>query len=236
MGVDSDPSRSVAQKPRQGRLAHLEPLATQILAIELDEVEGAQQRGMVVVSAAQISKVESPFSSTTMASPSRMQERTLRAAMAPTAAGKRSVKSLPRRLNSLTFPPARTAMMRKPSCLISCTQPGPVGGLSTERGRHGSMKPERGRGRARNNMAADGSALSFSEGALLLALRPLLEDTIALANGQPAAASWHMPRARLLLGQDYCRRTGDGARAAGPSSTALDDLLPKPAKKVRDGI
>ena len=98
------------------------------------------------------------------------------------------------------------------------------------------MKPERGRGRARNNMAADISALSFSKSALLLALRPLLEDTIALANGQPAAASWHMPRARLLLGQDYCRRTGDGARAAGPSSTALDDLLPKPAKKVRDGI
>jgi hypothetical protein len=49
-------------------------------------------------------------------------------------------------------------MMRKPSCLISYTQPAPAGGFSAGRGRHGSMKPARRRVGARNNVAVDNSA------------------------------------------------------------------------------
>jgi hypothetical protein len=36
----------------------------------------------------------------------------------------------------------RRAISRYPSCLISCTQSGPLGGRSAGDGRQGSMKPE----------------------------------------------------------------------------------------------
>jgi hypothetical protein len=73
------------------------------------------------------SNTASPFSSTAIASPSMTKLRALGVAIAATAAGKRVVKSLPRRLKSRTISPALRAMMRKP------TQPGPAGGLSVAR-------------------------------------------------------------------------------------------------------
>ena len=73
------------------------------------------------------SNTASPFSSTAIASPSMTKLRALGGPIAATAAGKRVVKSLPRRLKSRTISPALRAMMRKP------TQPGPAGGLSVAR-------------------------------------------------------------------------------------------------------
>ena len=54
----------------------------------------------------------------------------------------------------LAKPDSRTrrAMIRKPSCLISCTQFGPHGGRSAGEGRQGSMKPD-GTRRVRSSMA-----------------------------------------------------------------------------------
>jgi hypothetical protein len=44
--------------------------------------------------------------------------------------------------------------MRKPSCLISWSQPGPEGGALAGEGRHGSIIPSPGRVRSRNDMGA----------------------------------------------------------------------------------
>src|SRR6516165_1063491 len=64
--------------------------------------------------------------------------------------GKRSVKSFPARVISRTPAASLRARMRKPSCLISCSQPGPEA-LAGE-GKHGSMMPSPGRVRSRNDM------------------------------------------------------------------------------------
>ena len=62
---------------------------------------------------------------------------------------KRPVRSLPGRLYSLTRPLLLRAMMRKPSCLISCSHWLPDGSFEVFVGRHGAMNPA---GKARCNM------------------------------------------------------------------------------------
>ena len=59
--------------------------------------------------------------------------------------GKRWVKSFALRVISRTPAASLRAMMRKPSCLISCSQPEPEGGALAGEGRHGSMMPKPGR-------------------------------------------------------------------------------------------
>src|SRR6266699_1399578 len=90
-----------------------------------------------------------PLSSQATASPSIMQERERRRESASTISGKRWVRSLPGRLYSLTCASVLRAIMRKPSCLISCTHWLPEGSLSVLVGRHGAMNPA---GRVRCNM------------------------------------------------------------------------------------
>ena len=51
------------------------------------------------------------------------------------------MKSAPRRLQTVTRSPCFQARTRKPSCLISCSQPGPAGGRFTSVGSHGRMNP-----------------------------------------------------------------------------------------------
>jgi len=57
-------------------------------------------------------------------------------------------ESLPGRLQSLTRSLFLRAMMRKPSCLISCSHWLPDGSLSGLVGRHGAMNPA---GKVRGN-------------------------------------------------------------------------------------
>jgi hypothetical protein len=101
-----------------------------------------------------------PFWSVTIASPSIRHERADNAATAAAASGKRPAKSYPLRVRSRTPAASRRAMMRKPSCFISCSQSPPIGGRSTGRGRHGSMNPADGRENAapRRRKAASGIA------------------------------------------------------------------------------
>src|SRR5262249_21658713 len=66
-----------------------------------------------------------------------------------TISGKRRGKALPGRPPSFTCAPFLRAMMRKPSCLISCRHWLPDGSLSGFVGREGAMKPV---GRVRCNM------------------------------------------------------------------------------------
>jgi hypothetical protein len=83
------------------------------------------------------------------ASPSIMHVRALSRATASVMRGKRLVRSLPGRLKSLTRLPSLRAMIRKPSCLISCSQPFPSGARLVDVGRQGSINPA-GRERGRN--------------------------------------------------------------------------------------
>src|SRR3974390_1069397 len=117
-----------------------------------------------------------PFSPHATASPSTMQERGRSLASASTISGKRSVRSLPGRLYSLTRVPSLRAITRKPSCLISCSHSSPDGGCEAELGRHGAMKPA---GRARG-------CESMSEGEL--------EDRAESGQRQP-----HLPALSLHL-------------------------------------
>src|SRR5262245_16205909 len=78
------------------------------------------------------SKLDTPLSSQHTASPSRMQERERRRAMASTMRTKREVRSLPGRLYNRKRSPSLRAMTRKPSCLISCSHASPEGGTSAE--------------------------------------------------------------------------------------------------------
>jgi hypothetical protein len=63
-----------------------------------------------------------------MALPSTMHDASRKQWIASTIRGWRSVKSWPLRLASRTLSPRFYGMIRKPSCLISWSQPGPLGG------------------------------------------------------------------------------------------------------------
>src|SRR6516165_8747116 len=94
------------------------------------------------------SNTVSPRSFVTMASPSIRKDCADSAVTAATASGNREVKSLPWRLMKRTPARSRRAIIRKPSCLISWSQPGPEGGAFAEVGKHGSTIPSRGAARS----------------------------------------------------------------------------------------
>lgn len=56
--------------------------------------------------------------------------------------GKRRLRSMPLRESNRTASPSRRAISRKPSCLISWIQPGPLGGRLAGEGRDTSIAPE----------------------------------------------------------------------------------------------
>jgi len=93
-----------------------------------------------------------PLALVTMASPSIRNEFAGRAATAAAASGKRLVKSFPLRVINRTPAGPRRARIRSPSCLISCSHFGPEGGALAGDGRQGSIIPNPGRVRSRNDM------------------------------------------------------------------------------------
>src|SRR5262249_55360419 len=78
----------------------------------------------------------SPFSSQTIASPSIRNERTGSLLTVVVMKGNRAEKSFPTRAISRTPAASLRAMMRKPSCLISWSQPRPDGGALAADGEH----------------------------------------------------------------------------------------------------
>ena len=122
----------------------------QILAIELDQVEGAKdcRRGPVSANESEHRK-SVPVGDDRLAVDEH--ERAGTAATAAAASGKRLAKSWPLRMRS-PHPQRRAA----PSCgsraadLVN--RSGPAGGLSARPGTHGSMKLDKGRKRGRDNI------------------------------------------------------------------------------------
>jgi hypothetical protein len=87
-----------------------------------------------------------------IASPSIKHDRTGSLETAIAMNGNRDEKSFPALVISRTPALSRRASILNPSCLISCSQPGPEGGALAGDGRHGSIIPRPGRVRSRNDM------------------------------------------------------------------------------------
>src|SRR6516164_7021288 len=84
-----------------------------------------------------------------LVAPSIKHERTGSLLTAIAIKGKRPEKSFPARVISRTSALSRRARMRNPSCLISCSHPGPEGGALAGEGKHGSINFD-----GRHNMGA----------------------------------------------------------------------------------
>jgi hypothetical protein len=91
MLIEPDAGAGLGHDRRERGLADLKRITPQIVAVQLDEVEGIEEYALV-----------SPLSSQATASPSMMQERERRRANVSTISGKRWVRSLPARRFSKT--------------------------------------------------------------------------------------------------------------------------------------
>jgi hypothetical protein len=93
MLVDYDAGMASANQVHEVGLALLDGNTAQVFAVELDQIEGAKDGGAVMRQERSRSNAERPRLSTTMASPSMKQERTLSLDTASTICGKRPAKS-----------------------------------------------------------------------------------------------------------------------------------------------
>src|SRR5262249_25233591 len=146
--VEPDAGAGLGHDRCERGLADLKRITPQVVAVQFDEAEGIKKYALAsAVVTDEIERGNAVVIAT--ASPSMMQERERRRANVSTISGKRRVKSLRGRLESLTSAPVLRAMMRNPSCLIWCSHWLPEGSLSVLVGRHGAMNPA---GRVRCNM------------------------------------------------------------------------------------
>src|SRR6516164_459333 len=134
------------------RLARFNRLAAQIPTIQFQQID----RTRTALASAPWRRIKSntvrPFASQTIASPSIRHDRTGSLPTAMAMNGKRDEKSFPARVIRRTPVASLRAKMRKPSCLISWIQPGPLGGALAGDGSHGSTIPRPGRVRSRNDI------------------------------------------------------------------------------------
>jgi hypothetical protein len=147
------PSLGMAQELGKARPPILDRLSAQIPAVQLQQVEGIHEYAPIIAAIAQpIEHGKSVPITQATASPSIKQDLMRSETTASAIRGNRAVQSWPLRVKSRTAAALRQAIIRKPSCLISCTQSGPVGGLAAGDGRQGAMKSSDGRVRARYNI------------------------------------------------------------------------------------
>ena len=114
MRVEHDARRLAAQQRLQGALAGFDRLATQVLAVELDQIECAKDRGRArPVPADEVENSKPPLVGDDRLAVDE-QERAGSAATAAAASGKRRAKSWPFRVRSRTPAASRRAITRKP--------------------------------------------------------------------------------------------------------------------------
>jgi hypothetical protein len=128
-------------------------MLSDLFAVEFKKVERTEcGRGFAAISANQVKDGKAVVVANDSPRPSMRQERNGSLPTAIAIKGKRPEKSFPARVISRTPVASFRARIRKPSCLISWIQPGPEGGTLAGAGRHGSITPNRGRARSRNDM------------------------------------------------------------------------------------
>jgi hypothetical protein len=93
--IESKPGCRLSQHGGKRRLTHRQRIAPQVVAVELDQVEGVEEHADVAAAVTKVGMLSSPQAT---ASPSMMQERERRRTSASTINGKRRVRSLPGRL------------------------------------------------------------------------------------------------------------------------------------------
>jgi hypothetical protein len=127
---------------------------------------------------------------------------TVRPRIASAIARNRSVKSAPRRLQTFERSSSFRTRMRKPSCLISCSQPAPAGGRSTSVG-------SQGRTNRLSGIVASGPGRRPPFADILLSSRHVRDRRLrphggrqgALRQARHAAASRRRPEPRLQAGR-----------------------------------
>jgi hypothetical protein len=123
---------AAGEKPRQFPFSRLNRLAPEIAAVDLQEIEGTERRGLIMPAIAeQIEIGEAVLTARNDLAADRTRSHPS-ALIARSMVGKRSPQSIPRRDRSRTRSPLRWANMRYPSCLISCSQSGADGGTGAE--------------------------------------------------------------------------------------------------------
>jgi hypothetical protein len=85
--VQAQPRKASPQQTRERRLARLQRVAPQVLAVELEEVEGVEEDMFPAGLRRSCSNTASPFSSQATASPSIRHERALSRFTASTMSG-----------------------------------------------------------------------------------------------------------------------------------------------------
>jgi hypothetical protein len=140
-GVEHQAGERLAHELRQHRLAPVKRLASEVLAVEFDQVEGAQRHLAIAPAAAQQLERCQPVGlegdglavDQARADQERFDrfadEREAIGPVMPVAGQQADAGAIP-----------AAPFMRKPSCLISCSQPGPEGGFSAGDGRQGAIR------------------------------------------------------------------------------------------------
>ena len=98
MLIEPDAGAGLGHDRRERRLAHLQRITPEVIAVQLDQVEGVQERAVIMAAVANEIERGHAIIIAGDASPSMMQERERRRANVSAISGKRWVRSLPGRL------------------------------------------------------------------------------------------------------------------------------------------
>ena len=98
MLVEAQAKASFGQHTSKRGLAHFQGIMPHVVAVQFDQIEGVQERAVIMAAVANEKNEATPLSSQATASPSMMHERERRRANVSTIGGKRWVRSLPGRL------------------------------------------------------------------------------------------------------------------------------------------
>ena len=98
MLVEPDAGAGLGHRRCERGLADRKRITPQVVAVQFDQVEGVQERAVIMAAVANEIERGNAVSPQATSSPSMMQERERRRANVSTISGKRRVKSLPGRL------------------------------------------------------------------------------------------------------------------------------------------
>src|SRR5262245_64009746 len=118
MLVEAQDKASFGQHTSKRGLAHFQRITPQVVPVQLNQVEGVEKGTVVVTVVA--NEIERRHAVVVAGNRLSIDDAGARA-QADERLDDQRVKSLPGRLFSLTRSPSLRAMIRNPSCLISCS-------------------------------------------------------------------------------------------------------------------
>jgi hypothetical protein len=151
MFIEPDAQAGLGHDKSERGLADMKRIAPQVVAVQLDQVEGVEEYALV--SALVADQIERGNAVVIAGDSFAVDNAGVRAEASQGLDDEREATGevIAGTAVEFTCAPFLRAMMRKPSCLISCSQSLPEGNLSVFVGRQGAMNPA-GRVRIRNRM------------------------------------------------------------------------------------